>query len=626
MLEQLALAASMAAFSCYLIWEVKRGYRLDVALYLAGMMIAMNLGAYLYLLNPQWVTYVLLGNSAYMFFGLAPIIYGRRIKYSKASVATFVVLMNAAELSMGALFFTWTTGQPSTLLNAVENYWYIGSMAVEMAFSLTLVESTQLRRYLLFLLPISVVSPVAFVRSREFVELTIWSSTVLMLLATVVVYETLYKERLRATQDTMTTLEVMTIFTAMMVGEFYYYLTSSWIIYDASMMTSMVWFVYRSIVGPNGKRTNYTRDGRWTFTFILLTFVMEWFMGGVLDFASGVLQPGLAGFTNSLALGWVPSLWGVPLDFLSLVSTVTGSQWFLIMMGTEMGLLAAFRLKELKRLENKVRVSLMIAAYAIYTIFLPYFSPISSRLAFIPYMWSMGLGTLGPVTKDYLFGIVGTYAVSALLSFLFGSRQICSVTCTAPLMYQGTFYESLKTFNRTSRLGKKTLGSRLRPWFKWVASVVWVTLLVAALMSFLNQAGVIDFTVAGTDITVFLYSFYFNFLWYVVFVSIPFFGTYACATQGWCSWGTFNQLVGRVGLFRLRVRDPQQCITCESKACAKACPVGNTDMAGHFIREGRFRSMRCVGVGDCVEACPYDNILFYDARHWIKEKISRWFR
>lgn len=625
MIEQLALASAMAAFSCFLIWEVKRGSRMDVVLYLTGMMIAMNLGAYFYLIDRNTLSYVLLANSAYMFFGLAPIIYGRRLGRSPSTVVAFVILMNLAELSMGALFYSWTTGSPASVLDAVQNYWYLGSMGAEMSFSLALTPSGNLRNYLLFLLPISVISPVAF-NNQQYAEATIWSTTILMLLATVLIYEILYKDKLRATQDTTTTLELMLLFTAMMGGEFTYYLTGNWALYDVSMISSMIWFIYRSIEGPSGRRTNYLRNAKWTFTFILITFVMEWLMGGVMDFVTGVFSPGLQGFLSSLALGWVPSLVGIPYDFLSLVATVTGSQWFLIMMGTEMGLLALFRLRELKKLENKIRVILMVSAYGIYTIFIPYFSPLASKLAFIPYMWSMGLGTLGPVSRDFLFGIIGTYAVSAFLSAIFGSRQICSVTCTAPTMYQGTFYNSLKVFNRTSRIGRKTLTSRIRPFVKVIALTVWITLIAAAVVSFLDQEGIIDFTIMGVDTTVFLYSLYFNFLWYLVFIASPFFGTYACATQGWCSWGTFNQISSRIGLFKLRVRDPQACLNCKTKDCANACPVGNTDMAGHFIREGQFKSVRCIGVGDCVEACPYDNILFYDIRHWIREKVGRWKR
>jgi polyferredoxin len=43
-------------------------------------------------------------------------------------------------------------------------------------------------------------------------------------------------------------------------------------------------------------------------------------------------------------------------------------------------------------------------------------------------------------------------------------------------------------------------------------------------------------------------------------------------------WGVFNQAVSRIGLFKLKVRDPYVCLHCQTVDCANACPVGITDM------------------------------------------------
>jgi polyferredoxin len=66
-----------------------------------------------------------------------------------------------------------------------------------------------------------------------------------------------------------------------------------------------------------------------------------------------------------------------------------------------------------------------------------------------------------------------------------------------------------------------------------------------------------------------------------------------------------------------------QCVNCETKDCAKACPVGLTDLPGSFIKSGQFRSHKCIGVGDCVSACPYENEYIYDVRGWLREKLGR---
>jgi polyferredoxin len=619
----LLISVLMLAVMVYVIYEVekwKSDRRVLVSLYLEGMMLTMNLGAYLYLLYHD-VTYFLIINGGYMVFALYLILQITNVKKELAYLI-FSVLMVSSEASMGALIFTLQTGLPATIDSSVENPWFVGVMMVEMGltllFSLNRLNEN-MRKYLVALLLLMPWFP------EIFGIYAFWLSTFIMIAATIVIYETLYKDRLRATQDTFTVLELLWVFSLMMIGEFLYFLYSSLLLFDLSMIVAMIWFAYRASVGPSPIKGNYLRDAKTAFAIVFSTFVMEFFMGAVLDFVNGVFSAGVNGFISSLTLPWLaPStplnvLW----DGVDIVGSVLGSVWFLIMMGIEMGFLAFKKMLEIKVREVRVRMSLMIIAYAIYSIYLPNFSPISSQLPYIPYMWSMGIGTLGGVTNSVLFGLIGTYVVYAVLSILFGSRNLCAVTCTAPLMYQGNFYDSLKVFNRTSKLGRKTLTSKTGKWYKVVAVGVSVGVLASAVISYLNNSGVISFTVEGVDITSLIYFIWFDVLWYVVFISIPFMGTFACVTQGWCYWGVFNQAVSRIGLFRLKVKDPQVCASCTTVDCANACPIGLTDMRGEFIKKGEFRSIKCVGIGECVDACPHKNVFFYDVRHWIKERFRR---
>jgi ferredoxin len=43
---------------------------------------------------------------------------------------------------------------------------------------------------------------------------------------------------------------------------------------------------------------------------------------------------------------------------------------------------------------------------------------------------------------------------------------------------------------------------------------------------------------------------------------------------------------------------------------------------GAFIEKGEFRSFECIGVGDCVSACPHNNVFFFDVRNWIHMKLN----
>ncbi|WP_338604664.1 4Fe-4S binding protein [Sulfolobus tengchongensis] len=625
MLLPILITVSMLLVMFYVIYEVEKWRsmrRVLVALYIEGMMLTMNVGAYLYLVtnNPF---YILTINSAYMVFGLYPLLNVKEIKNRNFVYIIFSLLMVISEIAMGALLYTLQTGIPADLDTSVENVFFVSVMITEMLFTFILsfkgMNST-LRNYLIGLLLLMPWFPQIF----PTLALPIWLSAIIMVGDTILIYDSLYTQRLRASQETYTVLELISIFALMMMGEFYFFLSSSLIVFDSAMIISMVWFLYRTLAGPNPKKGNYTKNSKLAFLIIFLTFIMEFFMGGVLDFVEGIFSPGVQGFINSLTLPWEPltsplnAIW----DFINILGSVLGSTWFLIMMGIEMGFLAFKKMLEMKVREVRVRMSLMILAYALYTIYIPTFSPISNYLPYIPYMWSMGIGTLGSVSNSVLLGLIGTYVIYAILSFLFGSRNLCAVTCSAPLMFQGTFYDSLKVYNRTSKVGRKTLTSRVPNWAKIVSLSVSVLVLLSAILSYLNSINLINFTIFDTDITFLIYFIWFDVLWYMLFISIPFLGTFACITTGYCYWGVFNQAVSSIGLFRLKVKDPTVCVNCKTVDCAYACPVGITDMRGWFIKKGEFKSFKCVGIGECVNACPYDNIYFYDVRHWFKDKFK----
>jgi polyferredoxin len=215
-----------------------------------------------------------------------------------------------------------------------------------------------------------------------------------------------------------------------------------------------------------------------------------------------------------------------------------------------------------------------------------------------------------------------TYVATAVLVVLFGRRTICATFCTAAVMYQGTTIDAMKSFNRSAPIGHKYLGSRFSALFTTTMAVTMAALVVASFVSYFDTIGWLNWSVGGTDPTVFLFALSFGVLWYVAFVTIPYVGNYNCVTMGWCYTGNIAAAFQKVSFFKLKVRSKEVCQACTTLDCARGCPVGLVDMPGHFRTKGEFRSTKCCGVGDCVEACPYGNLYVSDVRHWIRRRLG----
>ncbi|MEM3951422.1 MAG: 4Fe-4S ferredoxin, partial [Saccharolobus sp.] len=265
----------------YVIYEVERWRstrRVLLALYVEGMMLTMNIGGYLYLIsnNPF---YFLMTNSAYMIFGLYPLLNVKEVKMRRFVYSLFALLMVISEIAMGALIYTLETSIPANIDTSIGNIYFVSVMMVEMAFTLVLsfknIDKT-LRKYLIGLLLFMPWFPQIF----PSINLPIWLSAIIMIGDTILIYDSLYKQRLRASQETFTTIELTSIFTLMMIGEFLFFLYGTLIVFDISMIIGMTWFVYRALAGPNPRKGNYTRNPLLAFTIIFLTFIMEFFMGG----------------------------------------------------------------------------------------------------------------------------------------------------------------------------------------------------------------------------------------------------------------------------------------------------------------------------------------------------------
>jgi polyferredoxin len=647
------VAALMAVLTA---WILKKGSTVQtltdagLVLFLLVMMASMFVSAVVYLYFPGSVTLFELValNMISMSVGLIPILTalfrgdsqldetrkGSAVSSRSMVFGAFIALALLSEVFMGWTFAivsgvasTTSQGALASLVESMSSYWFVFTMASEMAVTLYLVGKrfpSSFRWLVALQTAIMVLSPTAF-GSSPWVSAALWGNSAVMVVAIILIFEYLYKNRTVAAGALSYLVRLLGAYALMMAGIFVWLLYGDAILFVLSIVAEMV--IYFSIVLDGKRLTAPPLQGwlsmpNWAFALLLSVFVAEFFMGGVLD----VQANGTSYFTDlpfaSMAGSALTVVGAAFYDFIVFVSSITASFLFLAMMGIEMGALVVFKMKYARETETKIRLALVLAAYAIYSLFLPVFV-LGPALPSIPWVgWSMGLGTAGALAPAVILALVGTYVISGGLSFLFGSRQICSLFCTAALMYQGTTIDAMSSFNRTSKLGRKYLTGRIPSAYKVVVTLVWGSLLGAAVLSYLTSVGAVSITIFGYDTGFFLYAFYFSFLWYVVWIATPFVGTYGCATTGVCGWGAFNQLISRVGLFRIRVRDSDTCSNCKTKDCAKVCPVGLTEMPGAFVEKGEFRSFKCIGVGDCVSACPYNNVFFFDVRNWIRMKLN----
>ncbi len=424
----------------------------------------------------------------------------------------------------------------------------------------------------------------------------------------------------------------------------------------AMLATAAGWFLYdfhdtavllaASVVGQLGfavamglarRPTNDGARSPWllrpfsVLLFLIFTFLAEFFLGALLDLEiAGRGFLGYIPFVPTHGGGWAAAN-ATLYNGLWFAAAILASAWFLAALGFTMGPLVALKIRETRERPQKYRLAMTIAVYGIAAVYIPSFAsstPLLNvpALASIPVLgWGFGLRAGGPFEAGVSLAVLLMYLSVGVLTVLFGRKALCSVLCGAALMYQGTTTSEMRGFNQTSRVGQYFLGSRLSTAYVVASGFALVSLFAISLLAFLHMLPAVrvangDLDTAALPLPIELY---FGGVWFAMFVSTPYVGTYNCATTGFCHWGALSLPFARVGFFRLKVKDRSICERCTTFDCAKACPVGLVDMPLYFRTTGEYRSSKCCGVGDCVGACPYDNMYHQDVRLWVRRKLGR---
>ncbi len=558
----------------------------------------------------------------------------------KVNLPIVILLTLFNEFLMSLTFNSLTTGlyinqiYGTNLLKMfselVSSYWFIFPMSLEMGLTAIMTIRKEKGFFFVFILLQSIVmffTPDAFPHS-DWTTLSVYIGAAAMTVLLIYTFENLFRNEFVHVGFSRYILELLGVYGAMMAGVMIFQYNNIETLISLSIILEMIIYL-NAILRPQylngGKKVYWLASQRWSTVFLIFVYVSEIGMGATLDFQFY----GTHAFINSMGLSpYSGNLLNLAGEFIFnsiiFIGLLSLSSFFYIMMGIEMGTLVVFKVLKSKELENRIRLILMMVAFAIYSILIPSFILPTSAKHYTFLGWSMGIGTAGGLAPALVLPMTLTYVVSGALSLLFGARQLCSVFCTAPMMYQGTFYNSMKKFNKTGKLASSIskAGEKSRL-YRITSITVYLSLGIASIISFLyNYHYIKPITIYGEDPLQFIYIILFGIVWYLVFITMPYFGNYGCINTGYCHWGNFNRFVGKYGLFKLKVRDTNQCVTCETKACNNACPVGNTGHPGNFISKGFYKESRCVGIGDCAEACPYDNIFFYDVRNYIGEKLT----
>ncbi|EQD32096.1 4Fe-4S ferredoxin iron-sulfur binding domain-containing protein, partial [mine drainage metagenome] len=306
--------------------------------------------------------------------------------------------------------------------SAISSYWFVFPMALEMLVTIVFMWKelkANAKVVLVVQAALMFLAPTAL-SSRIWSLATIYISGALMTAFFVYMFEYLYRKQSIKGSLSSYLLLLLLVYGMMMGGIFALLSIRSYALIAIAMVSDMIVYLSASL-GPNplssGRSRYWIASRTWSFLFLLLVFVAEFFMGAAFDLS----YYGSTAFLQSIGL---VEFSGSPLsypgtafyDFFTFFAHVSLSSWFLVMMGIEMGSLVVFKIRTTRELETRIRLGLMLAAYAVYSIYLPSF--LLSNPSSIPFIgWSMGIGSGGSFSLIFLIPILLTYLISGILSY-----------------------------------------------------------------------------------------------------------------------------------------------------------------------------------------------------------------
>ncbi len=417
----------------------------------------------------------------------------------------------------------------------------------------------------------------------------------------------------------------------MMVGLAYYAIYNDLIVLSTAMVISMV--VYFFLVTHRLDTRPVKRKASYSFLLLLLVNGAELTMSLGITSLGFMLSNSLfppsgtvyGSIFSNMHLGMISSInfsnpfwWIFPFDpgkmsimafhkglsvnpffayFWSsfmLIMMTTMSPFYAIMMGSEMSYLVLERYRHTTNHRVRNWALSIIAGIPLFVVLIPFYSQF--------YIFGMS-GMLFSVPLMILFISVASVIIA---SILFGRKAQCNLVCMSAHMWTNTFYDQFKP-----RRNRPNVWNVVR----WISFFL---MLISFSIFALQQIGLIGPVKVGMIMINpldFYGMFVLNYVWWFFYFLTPVFGTYSCARQGWCGFGTLSGIFNKV-FFKIRAEDTNLCSSCETRSCEKSCPTA-IPLNSDFQKKGYSNRIACVGCGDCVESCEFSNLKILDFRDYI---------
>ncbi|AWR96489.1 4Fe-4S ferredoxin [Acidianus sulfidivorans JP7] len=562
-------------------------------------------------------------------------IHWREDRTSSLTLSVTIVL---DELAMGYAFSSAFGPHINPVISSISNIAFGIMMIADAIFFLALSPVKNIEEISLFTFAVSMAfMPNIFIQYKAYSELfASLLASIIMIVNIVSLYLIQYKKFTVKAQLTSISLGLLDFL--MMLGLSIYATSKDLYLISIAMIISMFWYFLLIMYNFNSRKIQMSL--KYSLLFVILINFTELSMGfgeSVLGFriTNNLWMPntGMNHMMKQMIM-WSPlsnSFWWIfPTDpwlmttmafkdaLLSSHNIVFATFWgsytlimmtvmmpfYVIMMGAEMSYLVYERFKNSKNLKVRSWALAILVGIPIFVWIIPYYTP-----AYIFGMSNM-LSHINPAFAVNILSFSFSIIAIAIASSLFGRRAYCNLICMSAHMWSNSYYDKFKP--------KKSV--KAWDYLRWIALAIVIIAFVYSSLILLGIAS--NPEIAGIKIPLldFTGMFVLNYIWWFFFFLTPVFGAYSCARQGWCGFGTFVGLFNKV-LFKIKSNSIETCKQCDSMECERSCPI-KIPIRSDVISKGYTNRISCVGCGDCVEACPYNNLEIIDITSYFKKSAK----